>query len=304
MRLRNVVAIVLAGAIAIAGCSGQQDLSRHQISSAAKMPEPAVKTPEPAAEQVAADASSAGIEAGEPQGKPSGGDNEPIARKIIYRANLDLIVEDFSGIPKQVETLATRHGGFVAGSSLSGSAGSPRSGTWTVRVPVGSYGTFLEEAQKLGEFRTLHSESEEVTGEFYDVQTRIRNRKIAEERLLALLQERTGQLDDIIKIEEHLSQVREEIERLEGRLRVLGNLTAFSTVTISIHEVQGYAPPQVATFRQRVHRAWADSLNSMRVAGENAVILLAALAPWLIVLAIPLAFVVWIGWRWYSRLRR
>lgn len=296
MRLRNVVAIILAGVITLVGCSRSQDASQHQIATAAKMSEPE-------AEDVVGDTSVAGLEAGERQGNGPGGDDEAIGRKIIYRANLDLIVEDFSGIPKQVETLAERHGGFVAGSSLSGAAGSPRSGTWTVRVPVGSYGTFLEEAQRLGEFQTLRSESEEVTGEFYDVQTRIRNRKTAEERLLALLQESTGQLEDVIKIEEHLSRVREEIERLEGRLRVLGNLTAFSTVTITVHEVQGYAPPQVATFGQRIQRAWTGSLNSLRVAGENAAILLTAFAPWLVVLAIPLAVVVWIGRRWRSRLR-
>ncbi|MDZ7615872.1 MAG: DUF4349 domain-containing protein [Patescibacteria group bacterium] len=304
MRLRNVVAIVLVGVMILGGCGGPQDASRHQIATEVKMSEPSAKDVAGDASIAGGDASMAGIEAGEPQGNVPGGDDEPIGRKIIYRANLDLIVEDFSGIPKQVENLAEQHGGFVAGSSLSGAAGSPRSGNWTVRVPVGSYGTFLEEAQRLGEFRTLRSESEEVTGEFYDVQTRIRNRKIAEDRLLALLQERTGQLDDVIKIEQHLSQVREEIERLEGRLRVLGNLTAFSTVTISIHEVQGYVPPQVATFGQRIHRAWTDSVNSLRVAGENAAILLTELAPWLIVLAIPLVVVVWIGRRWYSRLRR
>ncbi len=296
MRFRNVFAAVLAGVSAFGGCGGSQDASRRQSA-------PAVKMSEPSAEEFAGDASIAGLEAGERLGNVPSGDDEAIGRKIIYRANLDLIVEDFGGIPKQVETLAERHGGFVAGSSLSGAAGSPRSGTWTVRVPVGSYGTFLEEAQRLGEFQTLRSESEEVTGEFYDVQTRIHNRKTAEERLLALLQESTGQLEDVIKIEEHLSRVREEIERLEGRLRVLGNLTAFSTVTITIHEVQGYAPPQVATFGQRIQRAWTGSLDSLRVAGENAAILLTAFAPWLIVLAIPLAVVVWIGRRWRFRSR-
>ncbi|MDY0166004.1 MAG: DUF4349 domain-containing protein [Thermoguttaceae bacterium] len=279
MRTLVILPAALLG-LAVFGCGAASDPAQRNADEAAAVPTSPVGTP-------ADDVPTARIEpvTGQASGEPDGG-NEAIRRKIVYQATLDLVVEDFSAVSEQVETLAKRHGGFVAYSSLSGATGSPRTGTWKVRVPATNYGTFLQEAQRLGEFQTLQSESEEVTVEFYDVESRIRNRKASEERLLALLRESAGHLDDVLKIEQHLSRVREEIERLEGRLRVLGDLTAFCTVTITARETRGYVPPQVATFRQRAHRAWTGSLSSLVVTGENLAVLLIVLAPWLAVLAI------------------
>ena len=219
---------------------------------------------------------------------------EQIQRQIIYTARLNLIVEEFNGVPEMVEKLASSHSGFIADSTLEGSSGSPRSGTWTIRVPVRQYGTFLDAAKALGEFQSLTTESQEVTAEYYDVKARIANKQLQEKRLLELLEKGTGKLEDILAVEEQLARVREEIERMQGRMRVLKDLTAFSTITLSVNEIKGYQPPEAPTFGNRIARAWSGSLDALLNAGQNLVIGIVAVGPWLVILSIPFILFLWL----------
>ena len=106
------------------------------------------------------------------------------------------------------------------------------------------------------------------------------------------LEEQTGKLEDVLKVEEQLSRVRGEIERLEGRMRVLKDLTSYSTVTINIQEIRGYVPPQSPTFGSRIGRAWTGTLEALLATLQNIVIGIVALTPWLLVLLIPFAIFV------------
>ena len=70
----------------------------------------------------------------------------------------------------------------------------------------------------------------------YDIEARIKNKKVEEQTLNKILQERSGNLEDVLKIEVELSRVRGEIERLEGKIRVLENLSSLATLTINVRE--------------------------------------------------------------------
>lgn len=290
--LSRIVSALLI--LAVVGCGSQDRGAADYFSKGADEPSSAVSAG--TAEQDFAgevlDQPIGDDQVGQPGEAAPNGNGTKIERQIIYTATLNVIVEDFTGVPEEVEALAERHGGFVAGSSLQGSSGEPRSGSWTVRVPVKQYGTFLEEAKKLGEFQSLTTESQEVTAEYYDVQTRIQNKQKEEARLLTLLEEQTGKLEEVLKVEEHLARVRSEIERLQGRMRVLKDLTAFSTVTLNVNEIKGYIPPEAPTFGSRIARAWSGTLEAMLLTGQNAVIAAVAVGPWLIVLAIPVLIVI------------
>ena len=80
------------------------------------------------------------------------------------------------------------------------------------------------------------TDSQDVTEEYYDVEARIKNKRVEEERLLKHLEQSTGKLEDILKVEKEISRVRGEIERQQGRLQYLDKLSALTTVTITLHE--------------------------------------------------------------------
>jgi hypothetical protein len=227
----------------------------------------------------------------------------PIQRKIIYTAEVNLVVEDFGPLPERIAGLVKQCDAYIARSNISGMPGQPRRGVWTVRVPVARYEEFLTAVRGLGEVKSVLSDSKDVTAEFYDIEARIRNKQREEGRLLQLLDDVTGKLQDILEVEREVSRVRGEIEQLQGRLRVLRDLTAMTTVEVRVDELRDYVPeaPQAPTYATRVQRAFAGSVARLVAVGQECSIALVALAPWLAVLAIlallvfAVARLLWLG---------
>lgn len=72
-----------------------------------------------------------------------------------------------------------------------------------------------------------------------------------------MLEERPGKLEEAIAIERELSRVREELERMQGRMRVLADLTSLTTAELTITEIHHYKPEDAPTLATRVRRARA-----------------------------------------------
>ena len=229
--------------------------------------------------------------------------DKDIVRKIIFNATVTLAVEHFDPVPEQVAALAKRYGAYVARSQIAGSAGSPRSGHWTLRVPSDRFEDFLISVRGLGEVQNINSDSQDVTDEYYDIDARIRNKKQEESRLLDLLAKAAGRLDEVLNLERELTRVRGEVEQLQGRLRVLGDLSAMGTVVLDVKEIKNYVPEKEATYAMRVRRAWDDSLTGLMSMMQGLSIVIVAAAPWVgIVLPPSLAFA--LLWRRMERKRR
>lgn len=214
------------------------------------------------------------------------GDRATAGRKVIYQARVDLVTEDLSALDAKLARLVERSRGYVADSMVSGKAGDQRGGTWKVRVPVDAYDSFLKEATALGELVSLKADAQDVSEEYFDLDARLTNKKVEEARLLKLLTEATGKLEEVLKVEHELSRVREEVERFQGRLRALANLTTLTTVTISAREIHDYVPPEAPTFTTRIARTFESSVDSLRRFGEGFVLLLVGLSPWLPVILV------------------
>lgn len=230
-------------------------------------------------------------------------DTKALQRKIIYTATVNLVVEQFDPVPAKVAALADRFGAYVARSQITGTPGSPRRGQWTLRVPADRYEAFLLAARNLGEVENVSSDSQDVTEEYYDIEARIRNKKQEETRLLELLSKATGKLEEVLAVERELARVRGEIEQMEGRLRVLSNLTAMSTVTLEVREIKDYVPEEAVTYATRVRRAWQASIAALGETAQVLSILLVALLPWIGVLLIPVLLGVVVV-RWIHRRRK
>jgi hypothetical protein len=216
----------------------------------------------------------------------TGGDKD-IARKIVFNATVALAVQNFDPVPDQVNALAKRFGAYVARSQIIGSAGSPRSGHWTLRVPSERFEEFLVSARQVGDVQNLNSDSQDVTDEYYDIDARIRNKKQEETRLLDLLAKAAGRLDEVLNLERELTRVRGEVEQFEGRLRVLGSLSALGTVVLDVKEIKNYVPEKEINYVTRVRRTWDESLSSLTVMMQSLSIAIVAAAPWAAIILPP-----------------
>ena len=259
--------------LAIAGCGARMNSGNSSETAQDSMPldsRPAVE---------------ASLAGGEPDSALPTSQPEAVEgaakRRIIYRADVDLVVEQFDPLPDQIEATVRQYDGFVSASALTGSPGRPRSGRWTIRIPVPQFSEFLAAVRRLGEVRTITTTSDDVTAEFYDVEARIRNKQREEERLVTLLTEATGKLEEVLTVERELSRVRGEIERAQGRLRMLKDVTELTTVTVSVSEVKDYVPEQSPSYATRVRRAFASSTAAAIATAQALSLVVVALVPWL-----------------------
>lgn len=226
--------------------------------------------------------------------------NAPRDRKIIYTAEINLVVESLDETSSAIDELVETHEGYIANFHEDRPRGELRAADWVVRVPVKNFEDLLKSVADLGVPESRNVDTEDVTEQFVDLEARLKVRRQLEQELLELLEERDGQLKDLIAVKEELTNVREEIERIEGVLRHLTNRVELTTITIHAREDRGYEPEQAPTFLARIGDSWGRSLAAMRSFGESVVIAVVVVAPWLAVLMVALAAPILL-WRWRRR---
>jgi hypothetical protein len=155
---------------------------------------------------------------------------------VIRTGQAFIEVEKVDPAILKIRMLAAQVGGYITNSSMSGGRDQIRQATLEVKIPSPKYDEAIGSLSTIGKVETVNSQAQDVGEEFVDVTARVTNARRLEERLLSLLANRTGKLDEVLRVERELARVREEIERYEGRLRYLGTRVATSTLTITIHE--------------------------------------------------------------------
>lgn len=194
----------------------------------------------------------------------------------------------------KIRQLVAQVGGYVANSSMSGGRDQIRQASFEVKIPSAKYDEAVSSLSAVGKVETVNSSAQDVGEEFVDVTARVTNARRLEERLINLLANRTGKLDEVLRVERELARVREEIERYEGRLRYLTSRASMSTLVINAHEpapLIGNQPGE-NPIGAAVRRAW-----------DNFVALLAALIASLGIL-LPIAGLAGAGLIGYRRWKR
>lgn len=224
-----------------------------------------------------------------------GAQNIP-ARKIIQNHNLDVAVEDLEVAEKRLMDLVVTSGGYISRSELGSNPGAKRQGSWTLRVPGNKASDIAAKIVALGEPIRQSSDARDVSEEYYDLEARIKNKKIEEERLIQHLKDSTGKLIDILAVEKELTRVRGEIEQAQGRLNMLANLTSLATIQVSLVEHKNYKPEPAPTFWTKAARTFHQSLEGLFESFAKFTLWVISWAPWLVFWGILIGFgrVIWI----------
>ena len=161
---------------------------------------------------------------------------EQRTRLVIKSGDLAFEVENYDEASGQINKLVTQWGGFVSSSTTEVPYENVRSGSWTIRIPAGSFETALTELKKLAKKLERESVSgEDVTEEFYDLEARLQNKLLEEKQVREILR-RAGTISDVLEVQRELSRIREQIERFEGRKKFMQDRIGLSTVTVKFHE--------------------------------------------------------------------
>jgi hypothetical protein len=168
---------------------------------------------------------------------------DPAARLIIRTGQASIEVDSLESSMAELRRIVQRVGGFVADVSVQSGRNQVRSATLELKVPASRFDDLTEGLQPLGRLQFVNVAAEDVSEEFVDLTARVANGRRLEDRLVELLRTRTGKLQDVLSVERELARVREEIERMEGRLRFLKIAAQLSTLSVNLYE----PPPLVAS---------------------------------------------------------
>ncbi|MGK5557405.1 DUF4349 domain-containing protein [Actinomadura kijaniata] len=152
-------------------------------------------------------------------------------RSIIHRAQLRVRAPDVDAAAARAKQLTAAAGGYVADERTSTR---PASATLTLKIPADRYPATLDQlAARLGTRLSLSRQSEDVTGEVADVDSRVRSARSTLDSFRRLLG-RAGSIDEVIRVEKEIAERQADLEALQARQKALRQGTGHATVTVEI----------------------------------------------------------------------
>ncbi len=212
-------------------------------------------------------------------------------RRVVYDAHIDLVVDNFSTFSKQLPQLVSGADGYIADVSWQQKQDfetneSYRTGTWKLKIRSQSFTAFVSRLSDVAFVEKHNQTAQDVTAEFVDLEARLVNKKRMEARVLDLMNTSQRSLSEVIKLEKELSRIREEIERMEGRLNLMRNRTEYATLTITALEKRKQVAATPVAFGQRLKSSWYASTALLTRCVEFVSVVAAAIFPWIVVFAI------------------
>lgn len=178
-----------------------------------------------------------------PGGKARDAGLPDLGLSVIKTATVTLEVGDdeLQETIQNATSSAEKYGGFVVSTSVNDGEDDP-TGAIVVRVPAPRFGDALADLESLGRVASETVSGQDVTQEFIDLQARLRNYTSQETVLLRLMDEAQS-VSDTIRVQNELSRVQLEIERLRGRITYLEDQTSMSTIELRIAEEGAVGAP-------------------------------------------------------------
>lgn len=281
-----LAAMALAATLVLTGC-GSGDSGSKDAGSAADAPanggadrEGLLGAPEAAGAGAPQDG-----KAGPPQeGGAAAPDLRVDQRAIIYTGSMRVQVDDVDAAAREVTALVTRAGGFIGGDQRR-SADADAVAELELRVPAEKFTGVVDEIARLGRQQRREISTEDATEAIVDLDARIISQRARVESARRLLARATS-ITDLVSLENELGRREADLASLEAKKRRLADLTALSTITVSLAGPAAKATEEKAEtgFLVGLKGGWKAFVVSMTIL----LTVLGALLPWLVALGVPL----------------
>ena len=229
-------------------------------------------------------------------GQPDAGSSSQVSgasleRKITRTASMTLRVEDVGHAFQEVTRVADGAGGFVGSSSFS-NQDDEQVASVTIRVPATRYQEVLASLRGLAtKVESEESQATDVTEEYTDLGSRLRNLQATEAQYLGFL-ERAKDMSEVLQVQDRLNTVRAEIEQVQGRINLLDSVSDMSTITVHLRpESAAGSDGGGANPAEAARAAWDASLTTL-LGLATGIVAIAAFSWWMVPILIVLA---WVG---------
>ncbi|WP_157793954.1 DUF4349 domain-containing protein [Paenibacillus donghaensis] len=219
-------------------------------------------------------------------------------KKLIYRGNLTMEVEDYGKAQTEVRNMVTMANGYIIEFNENVSE-YEQGGTFIMKVPASGFSSFLNNLEKVAHQSLQRSiQGQDVSEEYVDLESRLKAKVLMERQYTEFMSKATKSAD-LVSFANELGRIQEEIEQIKGRMRYIDQNVSFSTVELRLYETE--AKDDVLTkakgpLMQRAGDALNGSLHALSVMFQWLVVFLAGAFPVLIVAALVGA-VVWVIYR-------
>ena len=223
-------------------------------------------------------------------------------RKLIRTVDLEVETKEYDKLMGDVEKKIEELGGYIENEySYNGSSyqtgNNVRYATMVVRIPDNKLNEFVNTMSGMSNVVSRRTSAQDVTLQYTDIESKRDMYEAEQESLLALL-EKAETVEDITYLTQRLTEVRYSIESMERQLRVYDNQVDYSTINLDIHEVEVLTPQkvEVKTDKEEVeegyNNSWENIGNAFRNFGKNFVIKLPYLILTLAILAVNALIIV------------
>ena len=240
----------------------------------------------------------------------SGAAPEGSPEKLIYSASATVETTEFDRTIEKLSALVEQYGGFVESSSINGSNyytqsrgySSERYASYVIRVPSGKFSALMGSLSTLGNVPYSHTYTENITAQYYDTDARLTAYQTQEARLLEMM-EAAETVEDLIAIEEKLTELRYQIESLQSTLKNWDRQVAYSTLDLEIQEVIEYTPESRMSYGQELALALTNGLRRTGKFFKDLLLAIVGALPALVILAVVLAILIPV-WKKHRKARR
>lgn len=149
-------------------------------------------------------------------------------RKLIRNGDISIEVSDLQKTNAAVQDWVKEFGGYISSSN-----NGEKSSSYTVRIPSEKFDSAMDAAGALGTLKNKNISTQDVSEQFYDLQSRLETKKVLREKLNGYLRQ-ANSMQDILKVESELNSVQSDIESMEGRLKRLTSQIDFSTISVYV----------------------------------------------------------------------
>ena len=190
--------------------------------------------------------------------------NVPLDLKIIKSATARYKVKNVKKATYDIKMLARKHKAYISDLRFENDL-YKKENRFTIKVPKNQFDILMDSVHTVVDFVEYENIStKDVTEEYMDLETRLKTKIEVKVRFENILRKNAKTVEDILKTEDKLRVIQEEIESAQGRLKYLTNKVAFSTIQIDLYESVDYVEKPASyskTFldkaKQGISNGWA-----------------------------------------------
>jgi hypothetical protein len=224
---------------------------------------------------------------------------EPMIARVV---SLSIVAKDFAASRASLDAILARHRGYAAELSVNTPENAPRSLQSALRIPAAELSSAVADLKILGRVENESQSGDEVTQQHADLLARLKNSRQTEQRLQAILTQRTGKISDVLEVEREIARVRGEIEGMEAEQKNLEHRIEFASINLQLaEEYKARLDAPAASISTRIHNAAVAGFRNVSETVLGILLFFFEAGPTMLLTVLILFAPAWLLWRRYRR---